>query len=101
MGSMKRALRSGCAAAAAVLVLLVGGAGEAADRDRGEPMRVARSAWDLVVLRPLGLVQTLVSLPFLVVAYPISLVTGGSEDVVEICWTQPVDQTFRRPLGDL
>ena len=57
--------------------------------------------FDALILRPLGLVQTVVSASIFLVAYPVSLVTGGSEDVIEICIEQPVAQTFRKPLGDL
>ncbi len=60
-----------------------------------------RKVFDALILRPLGLVQTVVSASFFLVAYPVSLVTGGSDDVIEICIEQPVAQTFRKPLGDL
>ena len=60
-----------------------------------------RKVFDALILRPLGLVQTLVSASFFLVAYPVALVTGGSDDVIEICIEQPVAQTFRKPLGDL
>ena len=60
-----------------------------------------RKLFDALILRPLGLVQTLVSASFFLVAYPVALVTGGSDDVIEICIEQPVAQTFRKPLGDL
>ena len=58
-------------------------------------------AFDLVILRPLGLVQTAVGGAFFVVFYPVSLVTGGSDHVVDYCWKSPVHQTFQRPLGAL
>ncbi len=64
-----------------------------------EPL--GRKLFDALILRPLGLVQTLVSASFFLVAYPVALVTGGSDDVIEICIEQPVAQTFRKPLGDL
>ena len=54
-----------------------------------------RTAFDALILRPLGLVQTLVSATFFLVAYPVSLLTGGSDDVIEICIEQPIAQTFR------
>ena len=60
-----------------------------------------RKVFDALVLRPLGLVQTVVSASIFLVAYPISLVTGGSDDVIEACIEQPVAQTFRKPLGEL
>ena len=61
----------------------------------------ARRVFDLTVLRPLGLVQTVVSGAVLVAGLPIAAATGSTDELVEICWTQPVDQTFRRPIGEL
>jgi hypothetical protein len=60
-----------------------------------------RKVFDAIVLRPLGFVQTVVSAGFFLVAYPVSLVTGGSDHVIEVCIEQPVAQTFRKPLGEL
>ena len=60
-----------------------------------------RAAFDLVLLRPLGLVQTVVSGAMFVPTLPIAAALGRTDELVEICWSQPVAQTFRRPLGDL
>jgi hypothetical protein len=65
------------------------------------PPTAATRAYDLVVLRPLGLVQTAVGGAFFAVFYPVSLLTGGSDHVVDACVKSPVEQTFRRPLGAL
>jgi hypothetical protein len=62
---------------------------------------VGRTAFDLVILRPLQLVQVAVSAAVFVPAYPVSLLFDGEADVLEICITEPVDRAFRRPLGDL
>ncbi len=61
----------------------------------------ARKVFDVLVLRPLGFAQTVTSAAFLVAGFPVAAATGTTEDLVEICWTQPVDQTFRRPIGEL
>ena len=66
-----------------------------------KPPTVPEMAFDLVILRPLGVVQTAVGAAFFVVFYPVSLVTGGSDHVVDYCWKSPVHQTFQRPLGAL
>ena len=66
-----------------------------------KPPTIAEQAFDLVILRPLGLAQTAVGAAFFVVFYPVSLVTGGSDHVVDYCWKSPVHQTFQRPLGAL
>jgi hypothetical protein len=36
-----------------------------------------------------------------VLAWPVTLVTGGGDFVREVCITLPVERTFRRPLGEL
>ncbi len=87
----------GRGAGIALAVLLLGAAPPAAQAET-DPGRVV---FDAAVLRPLGLVQTVVSAAILVAAYPVAALTGATDEVVEICWTQPVDQTFRRPLGEL
>jgi len=66
-----------------------------------KPPTVPEIAFDLVILRPLGLAQTAVGAAFFVVFYPVSLVTGGSDHVVDTCWKSPVHQTFQRSLGAL
>ncbi len=66
-----------------------------------KPPTMVEQAFDLVILRPLGLAQTAAGAAFFVVFYPVSLVTGGSDHVVDYCWKSPVHQTFQRPLGAL
>ena len=60
-----------------------------------------RTAYDAVVLRPLGLVQVVVGVVFFVPAFPIAALFGAGDDAFRICIEQPVDRTFRRPLGEL
>ena len=60
----------------------------------------ARKAYDLVVMRPLNLVTTAVSLAGAVVAYPVAWPFGGEDQVVEYLVKEPIERTFRRPLGD-
>ena len=60
-----------------------------------------RKTWDLVAMRPFDLVQLGVSAGVFVLAWPVTLVTGGEDFVREVCITLPVERTFRRPLGEL
>lgn len=62
---------------------------------------VGEKIYDAVVLRPFSFVQVVLSVPMLAVAYPVTLVTGGSDSVVRLCWTDPTERTFRRPLGQM
>ena len=94
-----RALRAlGCGG---LLLILAAAPVRAEEEDRSRAEGWTRQAYDLVVLRPFGLVQTLVGAGFFIVAYPVSLITGGEADVVDVCISGPVDQTFRKPLGQL
>ena len=65
------------------------------------PPGIARSAYDAVVLRPLGFLQVVVGAVVLVPSYPVALLVDGDEDVWRACIADPVERTFRRPLGRL
>jgi len=60
----------------------------------------ASKAYDALVLRPFGAVQTAVGAAVFVIFYPAALATGMSEDLTEICVSEPADQTFQKPLGE-
>jgi hypothetical protein len=74
--------------------------------EQGEriPIRPAPSTgqkiYDAAVLRPFGSVQAVVSAAVFVVLYPVALVTGTRDELTEMCITGPVEQTFKRPLGE-
>ena len=55
--------------------------------------------FDLLIVRPLYFTRLAVGLPFLV-AYPLTLESGYTEDVVALLWTEPYEATFNRPLGE-
>jgi hypothetical protein len=65
------------------------------------PPGAARSAYDLVVLRPWGFLQVVLGAAVLVPSYPVALLVDGDEDVWRACIAEPVERTFRRPLGRL
>lgn len=56
-------------------------------------------AFDLFFIRPLYVARLVAGLPFFV-AYPLTLGSGYSEDVVSLLWTEPYEATFARPLGE-
>jgi hypothetical protein len=76
------------------------GSGDELER-LARPPGIARSAYDLAVLRPLGFLQVVVGAAILVPSYPVALLVGGDEDVWRACVAEPVERTFRRPLGRL
>ncbi len=56
---------------------------------------------DLVVLRPLGLVATVVGAAVYVVSLPFSLAGGNAQQAGQKLVYEPAQFTFVRPLGDL
>ena len=63
--------------------------------------RVSRIGFDLLILRPFNLVTTTLSLAGAVIAYPVALPFGGQGHVVDYLIKDPIDRTFRQPLGAL
>jgi hypothetical protein len=55
--------------------------------------------FDAIIIRPLYITRLAVGLPFFI-AYPLTLGSGYSEDVVALLWTEPYEATFNRPLGE-
>lgn len=71
------------------------------DMPAGQPTPSrGQKVYDAMILRPFGFVQTVVSAAVFVVFYPASVRTGTTDDLTEMCITGPVEQTFRRPLGE-
>jgi len=63
------------------------------------PDRNIEKVIDLVFVRPLYVARFVVGLPFFVF-YPFTLASGYADDVVGFLWTDPLDATFKRPLGE-
>lgn len=63
--------------------------------DKGTDMLV-----DAVVLRPLGLVGTVLGTVVTVVTLPFTLPSGSAEDAAQYMIVAPAEYTFNRPLGD-
>ena len=57
-------------------------------------------AFDLVLLRPLGLVSTVVGAVVHVVGLIFSFPAGNADETAEILIKEPAKFTFARPLGD-
>jgi hypothetical protein len=60
----------------------------------------AAYAFDLLFLRTTGVVKTAIGALILIPAYPISLASGESDEVLDRCIHDPVKETFTRRLGD-
>lgn len=95
------------AAVALAVGIAAAGAPAAVGADAGgttpaeRPPHLGEQVYDLLVLRPLGVVQLAVGAVALVPSYPIAWLFDGEGEVVRACLTDPVDRTFRRPLGRL
>jgi hypothetical protein len=63
--------------------------------DRGSDMAV-----DLVLVRPLGIVATVVGAAGFVLALPFTLPSGSAGDTAREWVGAPLDYTFKRPLGE-
>ena len=82
--------------------LLLSSAGVAAQRadepvlgDRGSDM-----AADLLLVRPVGFVGTVIGAGLFVVSLPFTLPTGSAGDAAREMVGKPFEYTFNRPLGD-
>ncbi len=70
--------------------------------DPVEPVRKTHEVVvDVAVARPLAALRLVVGGAAFVVAYPLSLVLGGTEHVVDQCIEDPLHDLVRRPLGEL
>lgn len=97
-------MKNTCKSIALVMVLMFGAMPESAvaaaepgpvSGDRGTDMLV-----DAVVVRPLGLVATLLGTALTVVALPFTIPSGSVESSAREWIVRPADYTFKRPLGD-
>lgn len=83
------------AAAIGTTVLAAPPADEPITGDKGSDMLI-----DLVVMRPIGLVTTVIGAAAFVVALPFTVPTGSVEESARMMVGKPAEYTFNRPLGD-
>ena len=65
----------------------------------GEDRNAPAMMFDLVVLRPLGLVATAVGTAFFIVTLPFSILGGNTGEAASKLVGAPLKYTFVRPLG--
>jgi hypothetical protein len=83
-----------------VLALLVAPASSRADTAEERAERWGGYTFDVVILRTAAISQLVVGSAVALVAWPLSLGSGQSNDVLERCVTLPYKDAFERPLGD-
>lgn len=86
--------------ASALLVLALAApcpalADDSVSGDKGTDMVV-----DAVVMRPLGLVGTVLGAVVTVVTLPFTLPSGSADEAAQYMIVEPAEYTFNRPLGD-
>lgn len=90
-------------AAFAASLLLLSSLASAALQSAQEELNSAPSGAamvaDLLVGRPLGLIVTVLGLGVFVVSLPLTALQGTTEDSAHRLVGEPVDFTFKRPLG--
>ena len=60
-----------------------------------------KMAADVLIVRPLGIVATVVGSALFIIALPFAALGGNTEDVFEHLIKEPAKFTFQRPLGDI
>jgi hypothetical protein len=94
---MKRPLAAGLLALSLAVMPLAAAAqhDDTVSGDKATDMVV-----DVVVVRPLGLVATVVGTVLTVVALPFTIPSGSVEASAQHLIVRPAEYTFTRPLGD-
>ena len=59
-----------------------------------------KMAFDMVILRPAGLIGTAGGTFIYLISLPFSYIGGNHEEAFEKLVKKPADYTFKRPLGD-
>jgi len=89
------------AAAIALFVSLTGlSPGSALAEPANETDRVGGYVFDSLILRPSGLVLLVIGSVFAIPSYPLSMISGNQDSVLERCVLDPYEFTFKRPIGD-
>jgi hypothetical protein len=86
---------------ALVAVTVAGPAGAAVIGEEDDQVTAGKMAADALLVRPLGLVATLVGGVLFVVALPFSALGGNVNEVGQRLVVDPALFTFKRPIGDL
>ena len=81
-----------------VLLLMAMSAAQADDTVSGD--RATDMVVDVVVMRPLGLVATVLGTALAVVALPFTIPSGSVGESAQAFIVKPAEYTFKRPLGD-
>jgi hypothetical protein len=56
--------------------------------------------WDALVMRPIGIVGTVLGSAVWLVSYPFAALGGNTDESTEALVQEPFEWTFQRPLGE-
>ena len=88
------------AAVALVIGLAILPTGSAVAEPANETDRIGGYVFDSLILRPSGLVLLVFGSVFAIPSYPLSMIDGTQDVVLERCVLDPYEFTFTRPIGD-
>ena len=71
-----------------------------AAEEEGGAEQVAAIVFDVLILRPAGLVRVLLGSALAAIVIPFALATGEADDVLQRLVGDPAEATFLRELGD-
>jgi hypothetical protein len=67
---------------------------------RSEERSAEKMAFDMVILRPAGLIGTAAGTFTYLISFPFSYIGGNNNEALESLVKKPAEYTFKRPLGD-
>jgi hypothetical protein len=85
---------------ATILTPPVGALAESHPEGRDPQINMAYMAGDAVLVRPLGIVATVVGFAFFIVASPFALISGNAGETWDGLVVYPAKFTFQRPIGE-
>ena len=85
----------------ALLVVPFSGTVFAQTLEEEKEVTAGKMAADVLIVRPLGIIATVVGSALFIVALPFAALGGNTGDVFEHLVKDPAKFTFQRPLGDI
>ncbi len=85
---------------AALVIIPFGSISLAQDENQNVEISAEKMIFDLILLRPIGIVATILGTSMFVVSLPFSAAGGNSKEAYQKMMVEPASYTFKRPLGD-
>jgi hypothetical protein len=85
---------------AAVIICLLSPMAFASQYAEREKPTGGMMMWDILVMRPIGIVGTAVGSVVWVISYPFAYWGGNTDESTEALVQKPYEWTFQRPLGE-